>query len=353
MKLQAEDLPLNPDANVPLRPHLHLILDNEPYRAIYNIDQPVVLEDLEPGTHTLRAFPVRPWHESYKNDGAYAQVTFHVLTKTDSNNPNQDLPLLTYSRPKGDYGAEPVLLDYYLSNAPLHIAAQTEADINDWRIRVTVNNESFLLDQWQPIYLEGFQAGENWVKLEFIDEDGNLVANRFNNTVRVINYQPDGQDAFSRLMRGDLPIAEAYTLVGLDVPSGLPPEEELVETEPVPTEVMEEVIEETVVVPEPESVKDLPSLNPEEPTQEKLGETESLEPLPESEEIGEPTEVLEEIEVVEEVGEEEIEEILEVVEEPEVDVPAEINPEETLLELSVDTGSETEEAIADGENTDS
>jgi hypothetical protein len=363
VQLQAEDFPFNPDGSVPLRPHLHLILDNEPYRAIYSIDKPVILEDLEPGTHTLRVFPVRPWHESYKNDGAYAQVTFHILTKTDSNNPDEDLPLLTYSRPKGDYGAEPILLDYYLSNAPLHIAAQTEADINDWRIRVTVNNESFLLDQWQSVYLAGFETGENWVKLEFIDEDGNLVANRFNNTVRVINYQPDGQDAFSRLMRGDLSLAEAYTLVGLDVPFGLPPEEPLVEKEiqPLPesenteepTEIMEEIdelMEDTVAVPTSESVPDLPLTNSEESVQ---GEAEATNPdtLSESKEVmeSEPTEVLEEIV-------EEIEPPMEVIEEPTVEQPikinSEISSEEAAPKLLLDNGSETEAAIANSQNSD-
>ena len=227
VKLQTQDFPFSDDGD--LKPHLHLILDNEPYRAIYDLDQAIALEDLDPGTHTLRVFPVRPWHESYKNDGAYAQTTFHVLTKTESNNPDPALPLLTYSRPKGDYGAEPILLDYYLTNAPLHIAAETEETLSDWRIRVTINDQSFLLDQWQPIYLKGFKTGENWVKLEFIDDQGNLVVNRFNNTVRVINFQPGGQDGLSRLMRGDVTAAEAFQLTGLAVPEFLPEVEELLE----------------------------------------------------------------------------------------------------------------------------
>ncbi|QUS61983.1 hypothetical protein IQE94_08050 [Synechocystis sp. PCC 7339] len=352
VQLQAQDLPLNEDDSVPLRAHVHLILDNEPYRAIYNLDQPIVLENLEPGTHTLRAFPVRPWHESYKNDGAYAQVTFHVLTKTDSNNPNPDLPLLTYSRPKGDYGAEPILLDYYLTNAPLHIAVANDADLSDWRIRVTVNDESFLVDQWQPIYLEGFETGENWLKLEFIDEAGNLVANRFNNTVRVINYQPDGQDAFSRLMRGDVPLAEAYTLVGLDLPFGVDPleevgkAEELVETAPEPSiqpEVtesvkpddqiaVEEKVEETELIVE--EVLQGPLADPEEPVtdlnpvperviEEKTSElTPPLSPEPQQfdeEEVGEPETAEEIVEAIEEEGVIE-EEIIEVQPEPLDDV---------------------------------
>jgi hypothetical protein len=344
VQLQAQDLPLNKDDTVPLRAHVHLILDNEPYRAIYNLDQPIILEDLEPGTHTLRAFPVRPWHESYKNDGAYAQVTFHVLTKTDSNNPDPDLPLLTYSRPKGDYGAEPILLDYYLTNAPLHIAAANDADLSDWRIRVTVNDESFLVDQWQPIYLEGFETGENWLKLEFIDEAGNLVANRFNNTVRVINYQPDGQDAFSRLMRGDVPLAEAYTMVGLDLPFGVDPleevgtAEELVETapeSPIQPEVtesvkpddqipVEEKVEETELMVE--EVTQVPHADPEEPVtdltpvperviEEKTSElTPPLSPEPQQfdeEEVGQPETAEEIVEAIEEerVIEEEIIEV--------------------------------------------
>lgn len=269
VKLQAKDFPFSNDADVALKPHLHLILDNEPYRPIYDLNQAIALEDLEPGTHTLRVFPVRPWHESYKNEGAYAQVTFHVLTKTDSNNPDPDLPVLTYSRPKGDYGAEPILLDYYLTNAPLHIAAATDETLSDWRIRVTINNESFLLDQWQPIYLEGFQPGENWVKLEFIDDQGNLVANRFNNTVRVINYQPGGQDALSRLMRGEVTMAEAFTLTGVTVPEFLPELGEIgesvetVEDSVVPTTP---AITETVEAEEDLNAKSQPEITEPEPT---------------------------------------------------------------------------------------
>ena len=215
VKLSVEDLPLFQNPDLEMGPHLHLILDNQPYQAIYDVNEPIILSDVAPGTHTLRAFPVRPWHESFKNEGAYAQTTFHVLTPSAENHPDPQLPLLTYSRPKGSYGAEPILLDFYLTNAPLHLVAQEDEQdaIADWRIRVTINNESFLLDHWQSIYLKGFEKGKNWVKLEFIDEQGNSVANTFNNTVRVIDYQPNGQDSLSRLVRGDIPLAIAKSIV--------------------------------------------------------------------------------------------------------------------------------------------
>ena len=224
VRLQVENLPIFKNPKLDLGPHLHVILDNEPYIAVYDLNQPLVLPDLSPGTHTLRVFASRPWHESFKNEGAYAQTTFHIFTKTSDNNPVPDKPLLTYSRPKGNYGAEPILLDFYLTNAPLHLAAQENPndDIADWRIRCTVNGESFVLDRWAPVYLKGFKPGKNWVQLEFIDEQGNLVKNVFNNTVRLITYEPKGKDTLSQLVRGELSVADARGIVDLNYTAKTP-----------------------------------------------------------------------------------------------------------------------------------
>jgi len=215
VRLQVKDLPIFKDPQWQLGPHLHLILDNEPYIAVYDLNQSVVLPNLSPGTHTLRVFASRPWHESFKNEGAYAQTTFHVLTKTEENNPDVKLPLLTYSRPNGNYGAEPIMLDFYLTNAPLHSVAETNPDdmMSNWRIRSTINGESFILDRWQPIYLKGFQPGKTWVKLEFIDNQGQPVKNAFNTTIRLINYQPNGQDTLSKIVRGELTADEVRGIV--------------------------------------------------------------------------------------------------------------------------------------------
>ena len=215
VKFQVQDLPIFKDPDLGLGPHLHVILDNQPYRAVYDLDQPLIFEDLSPGTHTLRAFASRPWHESFKNEGAYAQTTFHIFTKTSDNNPDPALPLLTYSRPTGTYGAEPIMLDFYLTNAPLHLVAQEnpDDDIADWRIRVTANGESFVLDRWQPVYLKGFKRGKNWVQIEFLDEQGNPVKNVFNDTVRLINYEPKGKDTLSKLVRGELSTQAARGIV--------------------------------------------------------------------------------------------------------------------------------------------
>ncbi|HEY9607762.1 hypothetical protein [Allocoleopsis sp.] len=215
VQFQVQDLPIFKDPDLGLGPHLHVILDNQPYQAVYDLDKPIVFEDLAPGTHTLRVFASRPWHESFKNEGAYAQTSFHVFTKSTDNNPDPALPLLSYSRPTGSYGAEPIMLDFYLTNAPLHLVAQENPndDIADWRIRATINGESFVLDRWQSIYLKGFKRGKNWVKLEFLDEQGNPVKNVFNNTVRLINYEPKGKDTLSKLVRGELSAEAARGIV--------------------------------------------------------------------------------------------------------------------------------------------
>ncbi len=250
VSLQVRDLSIFKNSQLELGPHLHMILDNQPYIAVYNPDKPLILEDLEPGTHTLRVFAARPWHESFKNAGAYAQTTFHVFTKTQNNNPDSALPLLTYSRPKGTYGAEPILLDFYLTDAPLRLTA-TENNVADWRIRCTINDYSFVLDSWQSIYLQGFKPGKNWVQLEFIDSQGNSVKNVFNNTVRTITYEPKSKDTLSQLVTGKLSADEARGIIDqnytvrtsepliepLPIPTDIPSPELLIEPLPIPTDI--------------------------------------------------------------------------------------------------------------------
>lgn len=282
VQLKVEDYPLFKNEEKQMGNHLHLILDNEPYRPIYNLDQPIILENLTPGTHTLRVFPVKPWHESFKNNGAYAQTTFHILTKSEDNNPDPNLPLLTYSRPTGTYGAEPIMLDFYLTNTPLHLVAQEnpQDQVTDWRIKVTINGQTFLLDSWQPIYLTGFNKGNNWVKLEYIDESGNEVKNVFNNTVRLINYQPNGQDTLSQMLRGDVTLEQVKDIVD---PSYIAPviqpeievKEEIkpVEVQPETQVKIEEKLEENIIEDQP--IETTEKLEIEE---NQLEETDKIEP---------------------------------------------------------------------------
>jgi hypothetical protein len=213
VKFQVSDLPIFKSKELGLGNHLHVILDKQTYRGVYDLTQPLVFENLAPGTHTLRVFASRPWHESFKNPGAYAQTTFHVLTKTAENNPDPGKPLLTYSRPAGKYGAEPIMLDYYLTNAPTHRATIDSAEsIPDWKIRVTINNQQFTIDRWAPIYLQGFKPGKNLVKMELVDDRGNPIPNVYNESIGAFDYDPTSTDSLSKLVQGKISDDLARTL---------------------------------------------------------------------------------------------------------------------------------------------
>ncbi len=296
VRLQVKDLPIFQDANLGLGPHLQVFLDNQPYKAVYDTSQPLELSDLEPGTHTLRVFASRPWEESFKNEGAFAQTTFHIFTKTQDNNPDRTLPQLTYNHPQDSYGAEPIMLDFYLTNAPLHLAAQenSQDEILDWKIRATVNGETFAIDQWQPIYLKGFKPGKNWVQLEFIDERGNLIKNAFNNTVRVINYQPLGQDTLSKLVRGELTAAETRGIVDRNYKPETP------KPTPTPEPKATPALETPIVKPSP-AVPETPVAKPsqDEKVAPEVEQIPVTEPKPTATPEPETPKVVEQIQVTE------------------------------------------------------
>jgi hypothetical protein len=197
--------------------HIHVILDNQPYEAYYNLDQEFELRNVADGEHTLRVFPSRPWHESYKNESAFQMVKFTVKnggadtskpattnsgnTMSNSNTAptpqGKDMqeskagavdpakPLLTYSRPKGEYkgaDSEAIMIDFWLSGAVL------KGDGGTYRVRYSVDGgEAKFIDKWQPIWLKGWTDGKHKIKLELVDANGAVVENGgYNSTEREI-----------------------------------------------------------------------------------------------------------------------------------------------------------------------
>ncbi|MBT9310875.1 hypothetical protein [Leptothoe kymatousa] len=268
VNLRVRDLPIYKDETWQLGPHVDLWLDNQPYGSIYDVGQPVVLENVSPGTHTLRAFAVRPWQESFKNEAAYDQITFHVFAKSNENAPAAEQPLLTYGSPVGSYGAEPVLLDFYLTDAPLHQVAQENPAIADWRIRYTVNGDSLTLDTWEPIYIEGLKTGRNWVQLALVDEDGAPIEGVFNNTVQVIDYDPTQQDGLATIVQGDIGLEMVGGIVD---PSYEPPALEVPDTA---LEVPDTALE----VPDTTDLENTPDSLPPGDNAEASNEPEIVEP---------------------------------------------------------------------------
>ena len=200
--------------------HIHVILDNQPYEAYYELGQPFELRNVVAGKHTLRVFPSRPWHESYKNDGAFQMVSFTVKGGGDASKPtttnsgqtmannnsspstappregkdfpastagdvDSSKPLLTYSRPKGEYkdaDADPIMIDFWLTGAKL------KGDGGEYRVRYIVDDDDpKFIDKWEPIWLSGWINGKHRVRLELLDKDGRPVENGgYNTTSREI-----------------------------------------------------------------------------------------------------------------------------------------------------------------------
>jgi hypothetical protein len=200
--------------------HIHVILDNQPYEAYYELGQPFELRNVVAGKHTLRVFPSRPWHESYKNEGAFQMVAFSVKGGGDASKPtttnsgqtmannnsgasqpapregkdvsastagevDPSKPLLTYSRPKGEYkgeDADPIMIDFWLTGAKL------KGDGGEYRVRYVIDDDDAkYIDKWEPIWLSGWINGKHTVRLELLDKDGKPVENGgYNTTSREI-----------------------------------------------------------------------------------------------------------------------------------------------------------------------
>jgi Family of unknown function (DUF6130) len=249
VNMQVQGVPIFKNAALGLGPHLHLLLDHNPAPSVYDLTQPVMLSNLTPGTHTLQVLLAKPWHESWKNSGAFAQVTFHVFTKS-AEPPLATSPTLVYNEPSGNYGAEPFLLDFYVANAPSHLNAKQQP-LNDWRVRATINDQSFEVDKLQPFYLKGLKPGANLVKLEYLNAQGQLI----DSALRVVNYQPHGEDGLARLLRNELSLTAALAL--FDPAS----QHTVVATAPLPAAVPVP-LPSPVVVPLPTPVVTIPSPAP-------------------------------------------------------------------------------------------
>ena len=190
--------------------HVHLILDNKPYKAIYDTKEPVRLnelaagEALAEGMHVLVAFPSRANHESVKTKDALTVVPFWVGKKDAAaakNDPTKK-PMLIYSRPKGDYNGEManhVLVDFQLANATLaegkeHVHVTVTGPGIDKPVEGNV--EKF----GTPLYIDNLQNGSYQLKVELLDAAGKLIEGPWNSTTRTIKVDHDAPMDMSMAM---------------------------------------------------------------------------------------------------------------------------------------------------------
>ncbi|CAM3410089.1 hypothetical protein POKO110462_01520 [Pontibacter korlensis] len=163
--------------------HIHNIVDNEPYTAHYETE---FTKEIGEGEHVILSFLSRSYHESLKHKGAYDLRKITVGKPTESLEFDESAPHMFYSRPKGEYvgpaETEKVMLDFYLVNTDLSTTGN--------KVRATINGTEFILDRWMPYIMEGLPMGENTIKLELIDNNGNVLPGPFNSVERTFTLKP-------------------------------------------------------------------------------------------------------------------------------------------------------------------
>ena len=152
--------------------HIHFIVNNGPYSAHYTNN---FKKELNDSNNVILAFLSRSYHESVKNPNAF------VLTQIGEDKIDLDKEFLFYSRPKGTYtgsDTEKLLLDFYLVNTSISAKGN--------KVRVTIQDTEFLVDEWAPYIIEGLPKGEITIKLELLNSYGELIENPFNPSIREV-----------------------------------------------------------------------------------------------------------------------------------------------------------------------
>jgi hypothetical protein len=156
--------------------HIHFILDNSPYKALYEPTNDVTLANNT--EHYLVAFLSRSYHESIKSKGAAVVYHFKIDEKGNLKKlEDPKTPMLTYSRPKGEYVGKDtanVLLDFYVWNCDL--------SADGYKVKADIANEdkgtqslSATITKWEPHFIQNLGTGKCKVTLTLMDKDGKAV----------------------------------------------------------------------------------------------------------------------------------------------------------------------------------
>ena len=76
----------------------------------------------------------------------------------------------------------PLILDIFLANTTLG---------DDYQVKVQINDETHMVDTWQPYYIEGLGMGEHLITLTLVDAEGNRVDTPLNPVSRKFSLMPD------------------------------------------------------------------------------------------------------------------------------------------------------------------
>jgi len=193
LRVKVSDWPLIDGGSLGFGPHLLAMLDGEPPRVLTATQ--TEMPPLSPGSHRLTVTAAWPWGEVIKSHGAFDQIRLHRAAVNPLGVPPLGSAQLFVTSPNSNSKnmAQPVLVDWLLIDAPLQNLRQDDAS---WRLRITVNGESFLVDQQTPLWLSGWRSGANALLWELVDGRGEPLNPPFNSIVSEL-YLEDSKDSQS------------------------------------------------------------------------------------------------------------------------------------------------------------
>ena len=286
-QVQVRDWPLVDAGVLGLGPHLVVQVDDlAPQRLTttrsgqFPTRLDAELPPLGPGSHRLTAYAAKPWGEVVKSPGAWDQVRVNRVAANPLATPQLGTPQLIGVSTADLAGREPVLLDWLLLDAPLQGLRDNDGS---WRLRVTVNGDSFLVDQNSPLWLKGWHSGSNSVLMELVDGRGAPLNPPFNTLVSEVTI--NSSSPTPSWQRGRLDASELAQLLGEEPATPAAPEPEP-EPEPVPEAAVAAIEINPPPASEPQTVAEpLPATEPQSPPEPEAS--------PEPESPAEPEPLLE------------------------------------------------------------
>ena len=185
LQLRLDDWPVLESSELGAGPHVVVQLDHQEPQRIFATDSKglisVSMPALTPGSHHLSAFAALPWGEAAAGKNARIQWQLYRGLATPEALPDLDAPQLVAVAPQQLAAGAAVPINWFLFNAPLqHLRDGDE----QWRLRLSLDGSSVVLDRAQSLWLKPLKAGEHFLKLELLDGDGNPLQPAFNSLVQ-------------------------------------------------------------------------------------------------------------------------------------------------------------------------
>ena len=274
--LDVRDWPVSRDIELGLGPHVVVQIDNQPPRQLDELDGNRVrlrIDGLSAGSHRFSAWAAYPWGEAIKTPGANLQGRFHLWQRVEGTQPEDDAPWLVPVTSSASPALQPLLLDWIIWNAPLQNLRDGDGR---WRLRLSVDGDSFLVDQQEALWLKGSPSSSgNLVQMELLNGVGEPITPEFNNK---LIHQSGRKTPRPMWLKARLTEDELARLSGTPL---IPAEELVPEAKATP-----EPIEERETKPEAQPVVTAESLT-ESPDDDEATASPKPEASPEAEKVEE------------------------------------------------------------------